>query len=115
MNKRGTLLLRVLVLAVLVVVARSSALAQEYSTGIPADYDLIPNVTYLEFGAWQGKLALCAGRRIGSHPTVIFFTAAPCQNGSSSSRAATRASRSSSTIKGARQEPSRIRTANTCG
>jgi acetyl esterase/lipase len=65
---------RLLVLTVLVVVPRSSALAQEYSTGIPAEYDLIPNVTYLEQGAWQGKLDLYArADTLGPHPTLIFF------------------------------------------
>jgi acetyl esterase/lipase len=66
--------LRLLVLTVLVIVPRSSALAQDYSTGITAEYDLIPNVTYLELGAWQGKLDLYArADTLGPHPTLIFF------------------------------------------
>ncbi|HET9385809.1 MAG TPA: prolyl oligopeptidase family serine peptidase [Gemmatimonadales bacterium] len=66
--------LRLLVLTALVIVPRSSAIAQEYSAGIPADYDVIPNVTYLEQGGWQGKLDLYArADTLGPHPTVIFF------------------------------------------
>ena len=34
------------------------AYAQRYSNGIAADYQLIPNITYLQLGGWQGKLDL---------------------------------------------------------
>ena len=50
------------------------AQAQRYSAGIPHDYDVIPNITYLETGAWQGKLDLYVrADTLGPHPTVIFF------------------------------------------
>ena len=48
--------------------------AQRYSSGIGSDYEVIPNITYLESGAWQGKLDLYVrADTLGPHPTVIFF------------------------------------------
>jgi hypothetical protein len=75
---KDTMFLRLLILTVLVILPRSSALAQDYSTGITAEFDLIPNVTYLELGAWQGKLDLYArADTLGPHPTLIFFHGGP--------------------------------------
>ena len=51
-----------------------SAHAQRYSTGITADYELIPNVTYLEAGAWQAKLDLYVRADTREPiPTLLFF------------------------------------------
>jgi acetyl esterase/lipase len=63
-----------IVVAMLFAFPLDVAFAQRYSSGITADYELIPNVTYLETGAWQGKLDLYvrADTR-GPHPTLIFF------------------------------------------
>src|SRR6188474_550021 len=69
-----TMLRRLLILMTVVLGAPALGYTQVYSTGITADYELIPNVTYLETGAWQGKLDLWV-RADTREPiaTVIFF------------------------------------------
>jgi acetyl esterase/lipase len=60
--------------AVLLGIPLASAHAQRYSTGITADYELIPNVTYLEAGAWQAKLDLYVRADTREPiPTLLFF------------------------------------------
>jgi acetyl esterase/lipase len=47
---------------------------QRYSSAIAADYELIPNVTYLETGGWQGKLDVYVRADTRDpNPTVMFF------------------------------------------
>ena len=65
---------RLILMAVLVLAPSQSAEAQKFSTSITANYDLIPDITYLELGAWQGKLDLYLRSDVlGPHPTLIFF------------------------------------------
>ena len=60
--------------AILVLAPALSTNAQTFSASITANYDSIPNVTYVELGAWQGKLDLyLRGDALGPHPTLIFF------------------------------------------
>src|SRR6266851_4246440 len=52
----------------------SPALAQGYSQAIPASYRVLPNVTYLKSGVWEGKLDIYS--RIDSsapQPTLVFI------------------------------------------
>ena len=61
---------------VTLLVGTSVALAhtQRYAAGIAADYELIPNVAYLEAGAWQGKLDLYVRADTREPvPTLLFF------------------------------------------
>ena len=53
---------------------RPSALAQSYSEGIAAPYRVVPNVTYLKSGLWEGKLDIYS--RISAdapQPTVVWI------------------------------------------
>jgi acetyl esterase/lipase len=50
------------------------ASAQNYSSSIGAAYLFTPDVTYLEQGAWQGKLDIYTrADSPGPHPTLVFF------------------------------------------
>jgi acetyl esterase/lipase len=64
----------VILTAVLVLAPALSTNAQTFSTSITANYEVIPNVTYVELGAWQGQLDLyLRADAQGPHPTLIFF------------------------------------------
>ena len=63
-----------ILLVVLLAIPFAQARAQRYSSAIAADYELIPNVTYLETGGWQGKADLYVRADTREpNPTLIFF------------------------------------------
>ena len=52
----------------------SSALAQGYSRAITASYRVLPNVTYLKIGTWEGKLDVYSrADSSGPVPTLVWI------------------------------------------
>jgi len=63
----------VLAAGALALLAASLAIAQTYSSSINASF-FTPNVTYLQQGAWEGKLdTFTRTDSPGPHPTLVFF------------------------------------------
>jgi len=59
--------------AVCLLVCASPVLAQGYSRGITASYRLLPNVTYLKVGVWEGKLDIYSRVDPGPRPTLVWI------------------------------------------
>ena len=65
---------RVFVAAVCLLVCASPALGQGYSRAITASYRILPNVTYLKSGVWEGKLDIYSRTDgAGPRPTLVWI------------------------------------------
>ena len=63
---------RQLVAAVCFLVCASPALAQGYSRAVTESYRVLPNVTYLKIGTWEGKLDIYSRWRwVGNPPNPL--------------------------------------------
>jgi acetyl esterase/lipase len=67
-------ILKQLLAALFVLSSTCVVFAQSYSRAVTASYRVIPNVTYLKSGIWEGKLDIYSRTGVrDSQPTVIWF------------------------------------------